>query len=723
MKPIIKITIVAFLAAAIVITMGIVFSSIYNDVIIDKYDSIHIDVVNAVKSSIKSELTNTGRTKEDYQKALEEVELEDDVFVDIIVLTLEGEVIVASNSIYSEAFITTLEENAQEAFLKKEGDIYDYSNDNENTYLVFNAYDEWDLERVVGVLHGKTYSYITAENTVFRILEFFIILITLSGAFVIVLHIMKRRNDQLYNVRTTGNFILTITEHGKILSADNKFKAMFDVKTLENALIDYKRVFSLQLKNGEPLVASLQDRQGNDVKLIFNAAASLGSYKLVGAIATDFVQDYLDYQYSSKINELTTFWNKEELEQRCDQAKNEGAKECIMCFFSINNYSYYTEIWGESFAKRMKKKYSNMLKETLDSYGDLYTIEEDIDILFISNNCQKELFMGNIESVFKSLNKALLVNGQSLLLDIRCGVIEINMTDDSFTLQSASLNGKIALKYAVQGESRAYYVLTASFVTPKQYDFRTREGILKLMQSGMIDVWYQPQMNVITGKITGVEALLRIIGDHAKQITVQDLVNSAERTGCMIELGEFIYNRAMDSALLFRKHHISVSINISPIQLMQIGFVDNFLKKHSEKLLLPNDVRIELVESVFIHSMRETALKIEMIRKQGIPVEIDDFGTGYSSFSYLRKMNVDTVKIDKLFVENIEKSKKDIIIVRNILSLLKELGIESVIEGVSNETQVGILKEMGCTVIQGFWLAKALPLASAIKFIQEVNKE
>ncbi len=716
-----RICIVVLIAIILIISIVFSFTSIYNSLARKRYDDIHTDVINAISSTLKSKLEDTNRGIIDYEKALDEVNLLDSVFVDIIILTMSGEVIVSTSEVYEQAYIYSLSSDIQKEFTKEKGSIVMCKDYGDDIYLTFNSFSPWDKERIVGILPKDIYNYSLTENTIYNLLEIFLITITLASAFIISLFVVKHRDDTLYLVKPTNNFILKITEHGKILSSDKQFEEKFCVKTLENTLVKNNNAFALQLKSGQPIISSLTDKEGNNEKVIFNATSSLGCYKLLGAVATDYVNNYLDFQQASMVDEVTNFYNYNQLELKWNELKI-VEKDITMVFFTIRNYDYYKSIWGDSFTKSMVSKYAYLLKEVLENYGDFFAIDDCLDVLII-NKEQKNEFMDKIDKIFDKLYRPIKVFKQNLLLDIRGGIVNLDMDNEKINLESALINGKTALGYAVNNTERKYYHLTASFVGTNNLDIRTKEGILSLINNGKIDVYYQPQLDVNSGKIVGVEALMRFANEEDRNIRIEDFVHSAETTGCMIELGEYIYTRALEGAIHLRKLGVSVSINISPIQLIEIGFVEKFLSCCKAKGFKEKEIHIEIVESVLIHSMKEVALKIETLKKHGIEVEIDDFGTGYSSLSYIREMNIDTIKLDRLFVKNIENSERDKVLVKNILNLCNELGLKSVIEGVSTKKQVEILKDMGCQLIQGFWLSKAQPLEKIIAFIKEINKE
>ena len=243
------------------------------------------------------------------------------------------------------------------------------------------------------------------------------------------------------------------------------------------------------------------------------------------------------------------------------------------------------------------------------------------------------------------------------------------------------------------------------------------------MARGGIDIWFQPQVNPFTERVVGLEGLFRITDQKAKDVKVYEFIESAEKSGCIVELGEYIYKKCMDFAVMIQDLGVSVSINISPIQFMQAGFCEKFLEEYRKRNLKPNSIHVEILESTMIYSMEDVINKLNILKKNGIGTEIDDFGIAYSSMSYLKKLPIKTLKIDMAFIKDITDNATDRALVKNIINITKDLNLECVSEGVETKEQLEILKKFGCGIIQGYYYSKALPRDQVIDFIKKMNKE
>ncbi|MBP5308727.1 MAG: EAL domain-containing protein, partial [Clostridia bacterium] len=209
--------------------------------------------------------------------------------------------------------------------------------------------------------------------------------------------------------------------------------------------------------------------------------------------------------------------------------------------------------------------------------------------------------------------------------------------------------------------------------------------------------------------IVAFEALLRLKKHVQMNENIYDIITYAEQSGSMVHLGDFIFSEGMKFAKSIQETGAGVSLNVSPVQLMQAGFVDNFLKLYHSYGLKPGAVSIEVTESFLMTTMEETLRKLEILRANGIDVHLDDFGTTYSSLKYLKELPISAIKIDRSFVYDIEENFNSETISELVLNLSAKLGVESICEGVETLGQLKRLRSLGADIIQGFIISKAVP--------------
>ncbi len=226
---------------------------------------------------------------------------------------------------------------------------------------------------------------------------------------------------------------------------------------------------------------------------------------------------------------------------------------------------------------------------------------------------------------------------------------------------------------------------------------------------------YQPQIDTATGKVSGVEALLRWEHPELGSISPEKFIPVAESSGLIIPLGDWIFRRVNDDAVKAGSkfpRSVAIGINLSPLQFTQSNFVENLHKTLAE-LDVEYRVELELTEGVIMSDAQHNLTKLKQLKSLGFDLAIDDFGTGYSSLSYLRNFPIDTLKIDRSFIDDIGTPDGDGI-VKAILGMSQALGLRVIAEGIETREQAAFLHQHGCECLQGFLFAKPMAVEQLV---------
>ena len=237
--------------------------------------------------------------------------------------------------------------------------------------------------------------------------------------------------------------------------------------------------------------------------------------------------------------------------------------------------------------------------------------------------------------------------------------------------------------------------------------------IPQMLQNGDFYLEYQPQYSLSQERIIGFEALFRVNRRVQINVGIQDIINYAEQSGHMVTLGDFIFRTGMQFAKSIEGMGVSISLNVSLVQLMQTGFVDNFLNIYRSLELKPGSISVEVTESYLMQTLDETLEKLNVLRANGIDIHLDDFGTQYSSFSYLKSLPISTIKIDQSFVRDVHKNEYSRLIIKTIVDISRNLKLDTICEGVETPQQMALVKSFGCDVIQGYAISRSVGDATA----------
>ncbi|WRD76374.1 bifunctional diguanylate cyclase/phosphodiesterase [Sphingobium baderi] len=237
--------------------------------------------------------------------------------------------------------------------------------------------------------------------------------------------------------------------------------------------------------------------------------------------------------------------------------------------------------------------------------------------------------------------------------------------------------------------------------------------------------WYQPKVDLANGKVIGFEALLRCVQPDGSILMPGDIAAAFEHP----ELGRLLTDKMLEGILAdcraWEERGIDfghVAVNLPGVELHDRAFPDRFLARLSENSVPPRRIELEVTESVFLGRNAEVVEhNLRRLSAAGISIALDDFGTGYASLSHLKQFPIDIIKIDRCFIRDLETDPDDAAIVRAVLNLAYSLGIQTVAEGVENESQLAYLRAGGCHFGQGFLFGAALP-ASRISELQRIDR-
>lgn len=225
--------------------------------------------------------------------------------------------------------------------------------------------------------------------------------------------------------------------------------------------------------------------------------------------------------------------------------------------------------------------------------------------------------------------------------------------------------------------------------------------------------YYQPQFDVMTGRLRGFEALIRWQDEDGKFVPPDRFIPIAEETRLIIPIGKWVLNTACAALKKWQEKYSFdgiMSVNVSPVQMMQESFLsdlDEIIKRHN---ISPAKMEIEVTEGVMIDNMRLAVQTLNRIKSMGMRVSLDDFGTGYSSLNYLQKLPLDTLKIDKSFINNItDKNGVQAKITNSIIDMVSSMGLDTIAEGVEDKEQLILLREFNCSSVQGYLEGKPMP--------------
>ncbi len=298
--------------------------------------------------------------------------------------------------------------------------------------------------------------------------------------------------------------------------------------------------------------------------------------------------------------------------------------------------------------------------------------------------------------------------------------------DDGNTSEELLSRSDIAM-YQSKDRGRNCITFFSAAMHERMYlRIKLEEKLNLAITNNTLETWYQAKIDR-HGNIVGAEALARWNDPEMGWISPEKFIPLAEKCGLILPLGRWLLehvSQIMETWHSQRLCHIDhLSINISPHQFYESGFIERLLLLGRLFKSISTVLIVEITEGVLLNNSNEVIHAMAQLKNNGIRVSIDDFGTGYSSMAYLKHLSLDEIKIDKSFVSNIHIDKDNQVIVKTILSMAEHFGMTVVAEGVENKQELNYLKTMGCELFQGYFYSKPLPQNQFIEFLKQTHSK
>ena len=324
-----------------------------------------------------------------------------------------------------------------------------------------------------------------------------------------------------------------------------------------------------------------------------------------------------------------------------------------------------------------------------------------------------------LERLLERLGEPFYVDEQVLYLTASIGVSLAPYDGDN--AETLLQYAEVALSHAKQQGKNTYHFYRPQS-SHKKLDRLSLEGDLhKALERQEFLVYYQPQIDLKTGQVVALEALLRWQHPNLGLILPAEFIPLAEETGLIIEIGNWVLKTACHHFCLWEQQNqaspLRLSVNVSPQQFQAPDFTENILHILQETEMNPNCLELEITESLMMQDVQETIKNLKQLKKAGLQIAIDDFGMGYSSLSLLKDLPIHTLKIDKSFVKDMLTEPKDGAIINCIINLGKGLHLQVIAEGIETKEQLFKLREMECNLAQGYLISRPIPAEKIRAFL------
>lgn len=411
-------------------------------------------------------------------------------------------------------------------------------------------------------------------------------------------------------------------------------------------------------------------------------------------------------QYQAYHDLLTHLPNRalfhDRLELAVTQAGRNQGRLAVM-FLDLDRFKVVNDSLGHTVGDRLLKQVAARLRNCVRGGDTLARFGGDEFCLLLPGVGSQEDAAGVAQKVLDRLASPFQVEGHELFVGASIG---ISIYPDSGQSGEALIQSADIAMYHVKGRGKNAYAfflpeMNAKFCSLLALERELRNALAK----NELEPYFQPQVDIDSGAIIGVEALARWHHPQRGLVEPIDFIPLAEETGLIVQVDRCIQRKACEAVAAWgRAGHrdLTLSLNVSAAQMEQADFVESMLAMIEATGLAAECLKLEITESVIMREMELIVPKLRRLGARGVRIGIDDFGTGYSSLSYLQRFPVDTLKIDRSFVNDIRGDGTDASIVNAIIHMARGLGLDIVAEGVENELQLSYLQRQGCHQVQGY---------------------
>jgi len=450
-------------------------------------------------------------------------------------------------------------------------------------------------------------------------------------------------------------------------------------------------------------------------KTLYNSQGE--PYRIIGShMDITELKDYEDeLQYIAYHDPLTGLYNRlylyETVGTRLSFMKpNNNDILDAMVFIDIDNFKFINDTLGHSFGdKYLLEVAMRLLTFTEDNY-ELFRLSGDEFVFYLKNIRNKEEVESFVNRLMASFSEPFSVDGNSISVSISIGISLYPL--DGKDVDSLLRFADMAMYKVKQRGKKSYCFFNTLIKDEIQARVNIEMHLKKALENNEFILHYQPQVDVETKQIIGFEALVRWLSPELGLVPPLKFIHVAEEIGFIVPLGEWILRTSCEFCNTINKErntNYKISVNISVMQILQDNFNDMVEQALKDTGLPANLLELEITESIIMESPEVVVGKLKALREKGISVALDDFGTGYSSLAYLKSIPITTLKIDKLFIDDISSDGSNTTLTDSIINLGHKIGLAIVAEGVETQDQLKYLENNKCDMIQGYLFSKPLP--------------
>ncbi|MFN4349857.1 MAG: EAL domain-containing protein [Hylemonella sp.] len=481
-------------------------------------------------------------------------------------------------------------------------------------------------------------------------------------------------------------------EHRALLDRREPFRNfIYQVRTMQGEL----RTFSI---SGVPM---------------FDTQGLFTGYRGIGSDITDRQSAEQRIEYLAYHDALTGLPNRLLVQDRFEQAMAQAERsltKVALVYLDLDNFKTINDTLGHAAGDEFLKEVARRLRSCVRDSDTISRQGGDEFLLVLRDLPDTETVSTVAIKILERLQEPLSLDAQELASSASIGVAIA--PDDGRDFETLRKKADLAMYRSKESGRNTYHFFDPTMDAEAGEHLLMRNGLRRALERQEFVLYYQPQYDLNSGRLIGVEALIRWLHPELGLVAPGRFIGVAEESGLIVPIGDWVLHQACGQAVLWQQAGLpalTMSVNLSAIQFKRGNVQQSVSRALAESGLAPQLLELELTESILLQSVESVLASVRQLKQMGVKLAIDDFGTGYSSLSYLKRLDIDQLKIDQSFVRDLSTDPDDEAIVRAIIQMARSLNLKTIAEGVETEDIRSRLQAFGCDAAQGYLYSPPVP--------------
>ncbi len=425
-------------------------------------------------------------------------------------------------------------------------------------------------------------------------------------------------------------------------------------------------------------------------------------------------------RYLGQHDALTGLLNREQVLEKLDiEMAKTAAKNSRLAIFiiDIKRFKFINDTYGLKTGDYILGEIAHRLTQSILLPNAIGRLSGDSFLYALEYSTPSQIQQAT-EHLHELINHSYQHNGQEI--HISCSIGYCLYPDDGQVAEDLLQKANIALFHA-ENQQISTLAFTDNMQDHGRQLLAMEKELTKALREDQFELYFQPQLNLLTNKLEGVEALIRWQHPERGLLAPAEFLPQVDALGLNSKLDNYVLEKACQTiAKWYQQYHrrVTVAINITAVEFQDKKLISTIQQLLFKYQIPPNCIDLEITENIVMTDLSSAMKTIVTLQNMGVKVSIDDFGTGYSSLSYLRALPIDKIKIDRSFVNEVARNDSDLTIVKSMIELSHALGKRVLAEGVETVEQLNLLKSLGCDAVQGYFISRPVPEQTLAKYLQ-----